>query len=123
MRTIMNSILESFLNPSGTTRTFDTRASRVISKRPLAAFYRNCLQDIQETSPCCIQYRLGESGSRQALKVQVLKCYQVVLVTQPMRDLIMKLFTFTSNVKVKASNLRRLSLVVPRTLLHSCQLS
>jgi hypothetical protein len=77
----MNSILKGFLNPSTTTRTFDTSSPRVISNCPLTAFYRNCLQDIQETSPGGIQNRLSESGSCQAFNVQILKRYQVVLVT------------------------------------------
>src|SRR4028119_386824 len=99
----MNSIFKGFLNPFTTTRTFDTCASRVISNYPLTAFYRNCLQDIQETSPGCIQNRLGESGSCQANNIQVFKRYQVVLVTQPMSNLIMKLFTLTDNVEMKTS--------------------
>src|SRR4028118_2225125 len=122
MRTIMNSIFKSFLNPFTATRTLDTSAFRVISNCPLTAFYRNCLQDSQEASPGCIQYRLGKSGSRQTFNVQALKCYQVVLVTQPMSDLIMKLFTLTSNVEMKTSYFVRLPLVVLRTFLHSYQL-
>jgi len=118
----MNSILECFLDPLTTTRTFDTGSSRVISNCPLTAFYRNCLQDIQETSPGCIQYRLGESGSCQALNVQVLKRYQVVLVTQPMCNLIMKLFSLSGNMQVETSNLIGLSLVVFGTPFHPCQL-
>src|SRR5919202_1787798 len=119
----MNSILEGFLNPFTTTRTLNTRASWVISNCPLTAFDRNCSEDIEEASPCRIQYRLGESGSRQALNVQVFKRYQVILTAQPMCDLIMKLFSLSGNMQVKTSNLIRLSLVVLGTLLHSCQLS
>src|SRR4028118_2271187 len=119
----MNSISESFLDSFATTRTLDASTSRVISNCPLAAFYRNCLQDIQETSPGCIQNRLSKSGSCQALDVQVLKRYQVVLAAKPMRDLIMKLFPLSGNVEMKTRNRVRLPLVVFRTFLHSCQLS
>jgi hypothetical protein len=112
----MNSINECFLNPFATARTLDTGTSWVISNCPLAAFYRHCLQDIQETSPGCIQNRLSESGSRQTFNAQVLKRHQIVSVTQPMRDLIMKFFAFSLHVEMKASNPIGLPLVVFRTL-------
>src|SRR5919199_7009854 len=123
MRTIMNSINECFLNPLTTTRTLDAGSSRVISNCPLAASYRYCLQDIQETSPGCIQNRLGESGSCQGFYVQVLKRYQVVLTAQPMRDLIMKLFSLSGDVQMKTSNFIGLPLVVFGTLFHPRKLS
>ena len=88
----MNTLRQHFSDSMLTLRTFNTRSFWVYAYGLLAAFYRHCLQDIEERTPSDIENRFCQSSSIKPFNAQVFKSNQVVFGTKPVCNLVVKLF-------------------------------